>query len=113
MRNETLELATTVPIDEPCAQVGSDNYSDNSRKEARAFINQLIRQHGQPPAGVSITTKNNPHDFGSYLDVVIKFDEDDETAADYAYGVENNLPYNWDDEALKELTEAGYELPEE
>ncbi len=113
MQNETLELGTTVPIDEPCAQVGSDNYSANSRKEAQAFIKQIIRQHGQPPAGVSLSTKNNPHDFGSYLDVVIKFDEDNEAASNYAYGVENDLPYNWDDEALKELEEAGYELPEE
>jgi hypothetical protein len=110
MAPQTLELAATTPLDEPCAQVGSENYIRNSRKEAQAFINQIMRKHGNPPKGVMLTTKSNPHDFGSYLDVVIRFDEDDEVASGYAYGVENDPSNEWDDEALKELKESGYTL---
>jgi hypothetical protein len=44
MAPQTLELAATTPLDEPCAQVGSENYIRNSRKEAQAFINQIMRK---------------------------------------------------------------------
>jgi hypothetical protein len=105
-----LELACTTPHDEPCAQVGSFNYSSSSRAEARALINQLIRENGNPPEGVGFKIKSNPHDFGSYLDVVIRFDEDNEEQSDYAYQIEGAIPDKWDSEAKRELAEAGYNL---
>ena len=105
-----LELACTTPHDERCAQVGDPNYSSNSRAEARALINQLIRENGEPPSGVSFKITSNPHDFGSYLDVVIRFDEDNEEQSDYAYMIEGAIPDKWDNEAKTELKEAGYNL---
>jgi hypothetical protein len=35
------------PSSEPCAQVGSHSYHEQSRKELRAFINQLKRKFGE------------------------------------------------------------------
>lgn len=48
---ETFELATTVPHEEECAQVGSENYSTRARQEVQAFTRQLLRIYGAPPEG--------------------------------------------------------------
>lgn len=92
-----------VPLSEHCAQVGEEDYLRKSTKECRAFVNQLNRQFGEPPAKAYFKVKKCPHDFGTYHDVVIHFDEDDEAATEYAYKVENELPENWDEQALTEL----------
>ena len=100
---ECLELGCT-PYDEPCAQVGSDDYYDRAKIECRAYINQLKRSFPIPSeidAWYSITS--NPHDFGDYYDVVIKYDESNDDACNFAQSVDDNLPANWDTEALQEL----------
>lgn len=107
---DQFELAQTTPHEEPCAQVGSPNYSSNSRIEARTFINQLIRENGNPPDGVRFKITSHPHDFGSYLDVSIIFNDEDEACSNYAYDIESNTPDHWDSEAKQELKEAGYML---
>lgn len=107
---DQFELAQTTPHDEPCSQVGSHDYMRNARIEARALINQIIRENGAPPPGVNFKITNHPHDFGTYLDVSLQFPMDDEVCEEYVYGVEGNTPSNWDDEAKKELSENGYLL---
>lgn len=108
---QILNLAPT-PLDEQCTQVGDPNYHEEARKEINAFIGQLRRMFGEEPKGCRYKITSNPHDFGTYLDLDIIFYEDDEAeneeenkAAQYAYNVENNLPNNWDEIALKELDE--------
>jgi hypothetical protein len=99
---ETISLSP-VPVGEDCAQLGEPNYSTRARKECAAFAQQIMREHGQPPAGATLKITHNPHDFGTYLDLVVVFDSDSEEAAEWAYAVEATLPENWDEEALKEL----------
>lgn len=93
----------STPFEEPCAQVGSDDYEKNSRIESKVFINQLLRVFGEPPTGVSIRVKTFPHDFGSYREVVVYYDDENQGAVDYAYNIEANTPSNWDSIALQEL----------
>ena len=100
---ESLSLSPT-PVGEECAQLGDLNYSSRARKECRAFINQIIREFGEPPAGAGFRISQNPHDFGTYLDVEIRFSDEDEEAATYAYDIESNLPEFWDEESHKELS---------
>jgi len=109
---DQFELSQTTPHNEPCAQVGDPNYTMYARMETRAFINQLIRENGTPPEGVEFRITKNPHDFGTYLDVAIRFDENEDEQADYAYKVEGNTPEKWDVLAIKELKELGYPLLE-
>jgi hypothetical protein len=99
---DELYLGAT-PFGEDCAQVGSADYADKARKECRAFINQLKRVFGEPPPGSEFQIKSNPHDFGTYYEVVIKFDEKDTKAVDYAFHVESHQPEEWDEEAKREL----------
>lgn len=96
---ESLSLSPT-PVAENCCQVGSEDYSTNARKECRAFIRQLIRQFPNSEGMLRITS--NPHDFGNYLDVEIRYDEDSEDQMNLAYEMESNLPEYWDDIAIND-----------
>ncbi len=96
---ETIELGSA-PVGEDCAQVGSDDYYERAPKECARYKQQLMKQyeaeHGQPlPEGAKLITKSNSHDFGTYYEVAIKFDEADEQAAEAAYWLESNLPEHW------------------
>lgn len=91
------------PASEYCAQVGSDGYFEQARRECRAWINQLRRAFGPEPPQAQLATTSNEHDFGAYLDVVVYFDCDDAAARDYACRVEANQILNWDAEARREL----------
>jgi hypothetical protein len=89
------------PYDEDCAQVGSCDYERRSRKELRAFKHQLQRLF--PNAEIAI--KSFPHDFGTYREVCVFFDDEDEASTDIALNVESNTPAQWDKEALREMEE--------
>jgi hypothetical protein len=91
------------PTDESCAQVGSDNYERQSKKECKAFIHQLLRQFGEEPYLASLRIKYFPHDFGTYSEVVCYYDDEIEESRSYAYKLESETPSKWDKEALEEL----------
>ena len=103
---EYIELGS-VPCDEPCAQVGDDDYRERARRECRAYINQLtrmIKSAGKEiPEGFRLVIKSNPHDFGTYHEIACKFQDDNEAACELAYWVDENAPSLWDGEALREL----------
>jgi len=107
-----LELGS-VPCAEDCFQVGSAT-TEQMRKECVIYRKQLERQF---PKG-EFVIKSFPHDFGTYLEVVIYYDdehicdcgldchEDCQCETDtekLAYEVEGNLPEYWDEEAKKQL----------
>ncbi len=104
-----IELCTTTPFDEKCAQLGEDNYMQNARIEAHAYINQLIRVHGENPEGTNFRITQNPHDFGMYLDIRFDFDEEIEMHLYYMHNIESGLPL-WDMKAKLELNKAGYKI---
>ena len=94
------------PWDESCAQLGSDMYMPNARKECARFIQQIRNHYGAEPEGARLYIKQNPHDFGTYLSVECMFmwDPADEEAEytvsqDYAFAIEEDYKrvlQNWD-----------------
>lgn len=95
---EYLELGAT-PCNEDCAQVGSDNYFEESSKESKRYIDLLEKKFGEHrPLSCSFRKKSFPHDFGSYYEVVVYFDSNDDESVKFAYHVENNLPETWSDD---------------
>ena len=106
---DDLELGTT-PSGEDCAQVGATKYDyyELARMELQAFLNQLKRMFPNPPPDVRFKRQSNPHDFGTYYDLAIRYNSNDEEAVNYAMNIENNLPENWDEQAKRELEEQGY-----
>jgi hypothetical protein len=104
-----LDLSPT-PVGEPCALVEpTGDYLQRMKAECRAFAHQLERTFPQAiEAGCSFRIKSNPHDFGSYLEVQVRFDDDDEHQTHWAFMIENELPETWDDQARAELAAADY-----
>ena len=96
MARDFLDIGPS-PSGEPCSQVGSDNYHDRARKECDTFLHQLRRQFGLEPGSARLAVKSFPHDFGSYLEVVCYYDDQDEVGVEYAYKLEAETPEFWDD----------------
>lgn len=91
---EHLSLGSTPPAEE-CVQVGRDNYEELATTECNRYI-ALLREHcGLEPAGASLEIKGNGHDYGTYLEVAVYFDTDNEAAVEYAYQLENDGPETW------------------
>jgi hypothetical protein len=107
---ERFELGTTVPHDEPCAQLGRPNYHQDSISECLAFIDMLTRTLGDPPAGAYLKRISCSHDFGTYHDVVVVYNPEIEEAEEYALKVESSIPDRWDEESLEILRSRGYTL---
>jgi hypothetical protein len=99
---DKLELAPT-PVEEDCEQLGPNYNPARARAECKAFIGQLKRQFGDPPPGASLIVTSNHHDFGTYHEVAVRFEDGDRDAVGYAFRLEAELPDHWDDEAKREL----------
>lgn len=97
MTRDYLTLGST-PTAEPCAQVGQPDYMERTLQEGKRFIRQLIKQFGEPPEGASLRLKGFPHDFGTYHEVVVWYDDDYPKAVDYAFLLEAETPEYWDPE---------------
>lgn len=88
-----------VPAGEDCEQLGPNYNPAKARQECNIFKRQLEREFPE----VYFKVKSFPHDFGTYMEVVAMFDEDDEEQCEKAFEAENNTPEFWDDEAKKEI----------
>jgi len=92
------------PSAEPCEQVPYKD-PEKAKYECKVFISQLKRQFpeqtNQGLVGFKITL--NPHDFGSYHDVIVMFMEDNEESVNAAYHIESNMPEYWDEQAKEQL----------
>jgi hypothetical protein len=95
---EHIELGST-PFGESCAQVGSENYYEKSKEEIARYIKQLKElievKFGKDSDKVRLRSKSFSHDFGTYNEVIVSFDENDNKASEIAYWLEENLPEHW------------------
>lgn len=96
MNEDHLTLGPT-PFGEDCAQVGTDNYHDRAMRETRRYIELLEKKFPDKPEGVKFDVRSFPHDFGTYHEVVVVYDRDDEEQVDFALKVEHHLPETWED----------------
>jgi hypothetical protein len=99
-----------VPIDEDCTQIGDPEQEKWGKIECRAYINQLKRQFPEETMVVQLDLIRNVHDAGIYYEVGAPYRDDNEEQEEAAFYIENNLPNNWDDEAIIELELAEHPL---
>lgn len=86
-----------VPYDEDCAQLGrTPDFDTVARNECNAYRAALIAYYGPPPEGARLRVIGSPHDFGTYYEVYVSFDNDHKAPADYALAVERGLA-RWED----------------
>lgn len=93
------------PHHEDCAQLGQPDYDSLSSKECAAYKGMLARLFPVPENGKArLVTKAFEHDFGTYREVCVVYDDNDREATEYAYHVERHSPAYWDDTARAELS---------
>ena len=59
------------PAEEDPVQVGDENYAALARAECLRYIETIRQVCGTEPEGARLTVKSQPHDYGSYLEVVV------------------------------------------
>ena len=95
---EHMEIGSS-PCDEPCVSVSRDvDYLPAMRAECLRFIELIRKKLGDEPPGAYLKVKANPHEFGTYLEVVCYFEDIYEEAVHYAYLCESEAPRTWQDD---------------
>jgi hypothetical protein len=89
-----LEIGST-PAEEECEQLGPGYRPDVARAECRLYIRAIKQVCGEPPEGARFIIRSNPHDSGTYHEVAVKFDENNEEARNYAFKCESDAPGEW------------------
>jgi hypothetical protein len=97
---EYIELGQA-PAGEECAQVGEPNYAVNARRECRSYIQAIRNYLGLEPDGAALAIKSFGHDFGQYMEVVVKYDPENQAATEYAMMCEANAPMTWEEGSMK------------
>jgi len=101
---DCIEIGPT-PSGEDCEQLGPNYDRLKARKECKAFENQLRRAfpelNGNEKTWTRIRSEN--HDFGTYYEVAVSFDSNDEDSIELAFRIESESPEYWDAEAKAEL----------
>lgn len=86
----------SAPFAEECVSLSPDeDYLPAMRQECNRFIGVMRKIMGEEPPGAKLAIMSNPHDFGTYLDVVCYFDDQNEAAVDYAARCELEVPEYW------------------
>ena len=83
------------------------------RAECRRFLELIRKKLGVEPPGARLAVKANPHDFGTYYDVVCWFDDEYEEARHYALRCESQSPTTWQDDKLSPEEEAAEKARQE
>ena len=97
----------SAPSDEDCVSVNPrGDYHEAMRAECRRFLELIRKKLGEEPPGARLAVKGNPHDFGTYYDVVCYFDDADEEARRYALRCEADSPRTWADDKVSPEEEA-------
>lgn len=99
---DTYEIGSA-PASEDCAQVGSEGYSARAHRECRAYMAQLERAYPGMPNGMNLKMTSHPHDFGTYYEVTVSFNDDNEAHNEFLWGKLENGCDVWDEIARKEL----------
>lgn len=86
------------PSDEECVPVGDQDYEARAKEECGRFIKLIRQKLGPEPAGARLGITANPHDFGTYLEVVCHYDDAFPESVDYAFRCEAEAPRTWSDE---------------
>ena len=94
---EIIDLGSC-PADENCVQVVHEGtYQSDMNAQASMYLNMLENRFPGKPEGCRFFIQRNPHDYGTYMDVGIKYDETIAACIEYAFFVEENLPFQWND----------------
>ena len=86
------------PAGESCVGIGDDDYAHKAGSEIRKY-RELMKMKFPDTGkyGCEFRRKSFRHDFGTYYELVITFDDSRTESSEYAYFVEGKLPEYWTD----------------
>lgn len=84
-----------VPAQEVPARPGDSDYAARAFAQCQRFIALLRRTLGTEPAGARLAVRRSDADFDPYLEVVVRFDDADAAARDYAARCDRDAPARW------------------
>jgi len=84
-----------VPARESSAQVGELGYTERALLECERYVALLRHVIGPEPGGASLRIRRSPPDSGSYLDVIVEYDDENTVARAYAIRCDRETPTQW------------------
>jgi hypothetical protein len=84
-----------VPMNEARALPGESDYAARAFLQCQRFIGLLRGTFGPEPAGASLRVRRSDQDFDPYLEVVVRFDDANSAARDYATRCGRDAPSRW------------------
>jgi hypothetical protein len=85
-----------VPVQEAPARPGDSDYSARAFAQCQRFIALLRHTVGPEPAGARLGVRRSEQDFDPYVEVVVRFDDADDAAREYATRCDRDAPTRWD-----------------
>jgi hypothetical protein len=93
---DTLEIGST-PHNEVCVPVSETvDYIPAMRAECERF-KKLLEQAYPPVGDAYLFIKSNSHEFGTYLEVAVRFEDDIKEEREYAFMLESKAPGTWEE----------------
>ena len=93
------------PSEEDCAQLGDPGYTEQAQEECFRFIRLIREKLGVEKGSARLRSKPQPHDFGTYYEVVCWYVAEDLVGEEYAWLCESQCPRTWDDRNWKGFPE--------
>ena len=92
------------PSDETPVQAPYGSRSELAYEEAKRYKTMLEEKFPAPEGVIQrFSVKSNPYDYFHYYSVVLRFEDNHPESIEYAYFVEENLPYTWEDKEIMML----------
>jgi hypothetical protein len=83
------------PAQEVAVSPGESDYAARAFVQCRRFIGVLRRALGPEPEGARLGVRRSEQDFDPYLEVVLRFDDANRPARDYATRCDREAPAKW------------------
>jgi len=85
-----------VPTRESSAQVGEIGYEERASLECGRYIALVRHAIGPEPAGARLRVRRSEPALGSYLEVVVEYDDENKVARAYAIRCDREAPTRWE-----------------
>lgn len=84
------------PVRESPARIGEPEYAERSLSECQRFVAVLRHMIGPEPEGARLTIRRSERGSGSYLGVVVEYDDENTVARAYAIRCDREAPTRWE-----------------
>jgi hypothetical protein len=85
-----------VPARESCAQLGETGYAERAFAECQRYEALLRAAIGPEPPGARLRIRRSAPDLGSYLELVVEYDDENVIARAYAIRCDREAPTKWE-----------------